>query len=800
MIRNYVKIAFRNLKKEISVNSINIFGLSIGMTAAVFILLWVKNELSYDSYHRDAGNIYRITDTLKLERNDQWIWETASYPMLTEARRSIPEITASTRMVQASWKSMAFNINGRLFGEKKSAFVDKGWFDIFRYDFIEGSPVAFEENPHSLILTASTAEKYFGDRSALGQTVLVDSVAYQVSGVVKDNPSNSTFQYNLLMPLAAFVGDPLMKGYADNWNSFNYLTFLKLREHTDIAAVSRKLTSLMDKNRKNNTTHAGLIPLQQIHFETELQYSSIPGRGNRKAVYVFTVMAVLLLLIACINYVNLTTARASVRARETSVRKIVGAERRHLIGQFMAEALLISAISLGFTLLLIQLCLPLFNNITGKIFTSPLKDAGMWGILAATLLAALLLNGVYPAVLLSSFKPLSVLRGVSILKIKDAYLRKGLVVAQFVISIVLISSAIVIYRQMNYVQQRSAGYDRSQVLAVDIPHGLRATMTDSSRAQLLGTVKQELLSQSSIHDVTLTSGSVIDLRSMVTGAADWDGREKDFNPPVTQLQVDEDFMKLFGLSLKAGRWFRAGHADEENVVLNETAVKELGIREPVIGRRFLFQGKTGQVIGVVKDFHYKSMHDKIGPIVLSGQRSWSNTIFIKVQPGQVRQVIANAGGVWKKLLPAYAFEYMFLDEAFDNLYQSDRRTATLVLIFSIIAIIIAALGLFGLAAFTAERRKKEIGIRKILGASVGNIVNMLSRDFLLQVLIASGVAFPLAFWAMSRWLEGFAYRINIGWWVFVAAGALAAFIALATVSLHAVKAALTNPAKSLRTE
>jgi cell division protein FtsX len=511
-------------------------------------------------------------------------------------------------------------------------------------------------------------------------------------------------------------------------------------------------------------------------------------------------MALLLLMIACINYVNLTTARAGARARETGTRRIVGATRRHLFGQFMTETFMLSAIALGITLLLLKVFLPLFNSITEKTFTLSLIDPHMWMILAAVLLAAVLLNGIYPALLLSSFKPLSILRGNSLLNLKDAHFRKGLVVVQFVISIVLIAGTIVIYRQLQYVQQHSAGYNRSQVMTVELPWSAVNKYARDMKS-FTGMMKQQLLATGGVAAVTASNGSIINLGNMSSGSADWNGRAADFNPAIVTLSADADFASLFKLHLKEGRWFRSNSlADSNNVILNETAVKELGIQQPVLGQRFRLHGNTGTVVGVVRDFHYKSMHEKIGPMVINTDPGWYGSLFIKVRPGQVKAAVENTEKIWKQLLPGLPFEYTFMDDDFDNLYRSDLRISTLVLIFSIIAIIIASLGLFGLVSFTAEQRKKEIGIRKILGASAANIVGMLSRSFLLQLLLAALIAFPLAAWIMSGWLQNFAYRISISWWIFAAAAALATCIALLTVGLQAMKAAVASPVKNLRTE
>ena len=798
MIRNYLKIAWRALKKHYTVTLINVFGLSVGMTTAIFIMLWVKNEISYDNYHPQAERIYRVTDTIRINKSENWIWDNSPYSLLGEATNAVPGIEAGAQL-RSVYRPLTLNINGDIFTEKEAAYVSDNWFDMFRYEFSEGNAAALASTPNAIVLTRSAARKYFGKGPAIGRIFRIDTLTFQVRAVVKDNPVNSSFQFNLLMPLRVLLTDAVAKRDLEGWGNFNTTTFLRLRKDADVRTISRRLTAIFDKNREGNNAFAGLLPLKEMHFESRLQSSSFQ-HGNRTAVYVFSVMALLLLMIACINYVNLTTARAGARARETGTRRIVGATRRHLFGQFMTETFMLSAIALGLTLLLLNLFLPLFNSITEKAFTLSLIDPDMWLILGAVLLAAVLLNGIYPALLLSSFKPLSILRGNSLLHLKDAHFRKGLVVVQFVISIVLIAGTIVIYRQLQYVQQQSAGYNRSQVMTVELPWSAINKYTRDMKS-FTGMIKQQLQATGGIAAVTVSNGSIINLGNMSSGSADWNGRAADFNPAIVTLAADADFASLFKLRVKEGRWFRSNSlADSNNVILNETAVKELGIQQPVLGQRFKLHGNTGTVVGVVKDFHYKSMHEKIGPMVIKTDPGWYGSLFIKVRPGHIKAAVENTEKIWKQLLPGLPFEYTFMDDDFNNLYRSDLRVSTLVLIFSIIAIIIASLGLLGLVAFTAEQRKKEIGIRKILGASAANIVGMLSRSFLLQLLLAALIAFPLAAWIMGRWLQNFAYRISIDWWIFAAAAALATFIALLTVGLQAIKAAIADPVKNLRTE
>jgi putative ABC transport system permease protein len=790
MIKNYFRSAWRSLWKTKTNTVINITGLAVGMTAAILIFLWVQNEMNFDNYHKDAGNVYRLTTNLK---ENNWVWESSPLLLAEAAKKEVPEIDNTARLFDGNWA--VFNINNNLTYEKTCAYVDDSWFDIFQYDFIAGNAAGFKKDANSIILTASQAKKYFGNRNALGTVIRVDSMNYVVKGIVKDAPANSSFQYTSFIPLVNLLKDPDRRANDEQWQNANYISFVKVKPASNTAAVSNKITAVYAKNSGDKESTISLVGLKEMHFENEIQ-SSVFIHGNKNTVYIFTVLAVLLLLIACINYVNLTTAKASLRAKEVSVRKIAGASRSHLFYQFIAEALLVSAIALLLTLILIHFCLPVFNTVTHKNFELPLSSFGVWKVIGITLMAALLLNSIYPAMVLSSFKPLNILKG-SALKVKDSYFRKGLVVVQFSFSVMLIAGTIIIYRQMQFIQKTDAGYNRSQVLSFPIPPN--ASYKD--KELLIQEIKQDLLSQSSIQSVSIANQSIVNIGSYSTGSADWDGHDTTFNPKIAQLATDAEFANTLQLQMKEGRWFQQGNeADKNNVVLNEAAVKELNLKQPLVGKRFTFKGKAGQVIGVVKDFKYKSMHDKTGPLIAFQNPNWYRVFAVRTAPGSIQQALAALQNTWKKFLPGSPLEYEFLDETFNNLYKEDLQVSSLIFVFALIAIAISCLGLFGLAAFTAEQRSKEIGIRKVLGASVAGITQLLTKDFLKLVITAIVIASPVALWAMNNWLQGFAYRISVSWWMFALAGLIAVGIALITISWHAVKAAISNPVKSLRTE
>lgn len=799
MFRNYLKIAWRNIMRHKLITTINVAGLSVGMTAAVLISLWVQNELSFDKNQPGSENIYRITADLSITKTETWKWENSQYVLGEHASKELPEVVSVTRV--RPQKDIAFNMryNGDLISEKGTAYVDDQWFKMFHYDVLAGSVQSFIKNPFSLILTESTAKRYFGDQPAVGKVMRVDTVDYQVEAVVKDNPANSSFQFNVLIPIAAQLTNPSTKKNALTWNNYNYITFLKLRPDANPKKVADKLLYILKTNRKdfNGKSKYRLVNIRDMHFENDLQ-SSVFTHGSRSMVDIFMVLAGLLLITACINYVNLTTARASVRSKEVSIKKIVGARHRQLFLQFMAESFLISLLALAMCILLMECSLPWFRSFTGVQFSGLLTSATSWTIILSTLLVSLVLNGLYPATLLSSFNPMSVFRGKTFLSFKDTGLRKALVVVQFTISVILIVGTLVISFQLRYIEKVDLGYDRSQVFSFSFPWWKIKGFDFKKSDELLRTVKNELKQQSAVADIAIASTDLVDFESSSSGNFDWDGRPKDFEPSFAPLDADQDFQRLMHLKVIEGRWINPTDAVHHNVVLNETTVELTHLRKPFIGQRFAHQGDTGTVVGIVKDFHYRNLHDKIGPMVISARAG--DGFYIKTAPGNSQAAIEAVQKVWKKFFPDAPLEYSFLDDKYNSLYKTEQQSFELITLFAGIAILVSALGLLGLAAFAGEQKVKEIGIRKVLGASVQHIVSLLTVDFLKMVVIASVVAFPISWWAMNKWLQAFAYRIHLSWWIFILAAAIAVIIAIITISTQTIKAAMANPVKSLRNE
>lgn len=801
MTNTYLKTAWRNIRYQKGTSIINIAGLAIGMWAAVLIFIWVQNELSFDSNHKNAKDIFLIKNYIGADKQDASVWENSPYLLGEKAQEQVPDIIKVARIQPVKFPVPYVNRNGNFIKEENCAYVDSSWFSMFDHKLLSGSMNAFNNNPFSVLLTASKAKKYFGSEDPLGKTLRIDTIDYKVQGVLANNPANTSFNFDVFLPLAAKMSNAEVKKDIFYWGNYSYLTFIKLLPSADPSAVEKKLTAILLKERERESMDlkAGLVNLPAMHFDKSIQDPDLL-RGDRKTVGIFSVLGILLVLIASINYVNLTTARATLRMKEVSMRKIAGAGRIQLFVQFVTESFLISFIALVIAVIGVSISLPMFNEFSEKTFSF----SGMvWMIAGAMLFLSVVLCSIYPALLLSSFRPITFFKGSNVFGLKSVSLRKGLVVTQFTLSIILIISSIVVYRQMQFISRQSTIADKSQIFSFKLPFSIyKKYKKEAERVGFMEMYKQQLTAQSSVATVTrLNGGSLINMQSWSSGdGTDWDGRESGFEPKISFFESDGGLKDLLNLRLTHGRWFIEGTADKMNSILNETAVRELNIHQPVIGQRFVARGDTGIIVGVVKDFYYKKLNEKIGPVVIRNTPEMSSTYFVKTVPGRTMEAKNAAEKTWKSFFPSEPFPYTFLNDEYEALYRSEQRILLLVGVFSVLAILISCLGLFGLAAFTAERRRKEIGIRKVVGASVTDIVTIISREFVLLISIAFLIATPLAWWAMNNWLRDFAYRTNFAWWIFLVAGLVTVIIALTTMSYHAIRAAVQNPVKSLRTE
>lgn len=793
MFKNYFKTAWRNFIRNKATTLINLLGLSVALVAFIFIALWVQNELSFDDFHKDAKDIYLVQT--KFNEADE------ANPLTPLPLADVLEKKSGVEYVaRMGWWPGTLNVDGNLFDEKKGIAVDSNWFKIFDYEVISGDINSFNSHPFSLIFTQSKAKQLFGSKNPIGQIVKLDTTLYQVSAVVKDNPINSSLQFDMLVPMAARLA--YRHGDNNNWGNLSYRTFVKIYPNANIASFTKRATALSQQASERADFSLAVQPLHELHFDTK-SFDPAFRRGSHTAVFVFSVLAMLLLVTASINYVNLTIAKANARTKEISIRKIIGSSRLQLFLQFLTESFLLCLIALVISFIIMSLTLPAFNKLTETNFQLSVGSKILWSVLCGTLFFSTILNGVFPALTMSFFKPLNFLHGYTILKFKNVLLRKGLLVFQFVIGVVFIIGTIVIFRQMRLAQSSAAQYNRGQVVSFELPSKLLKKMDYDPQkvSQFSRTFKNILQSSRAIEGIALADNSIEG--SMNSNGAQnwyWNGMDTSSKASVSHITVDPETKDIFNLQLKEGRWF-GDNADKKNYVLNETAVRELGIAKPVIGQVFARSGgDTGQIIGVIKDYNFSSLYNKISPLVISDNDEMKPDFFVKITAGNIPQAMDAIDAAWKKLIPDAPFTYQFMNEAFDNLYKDDLKVSKLVLLFSCISIIISALGLFGLAAFIAEQKRKEIGIRKVLGATVAQITTMLSKDFVVLVLVAVVIASPIAYWLMNKWLQNFTYRISISGWIFLAAGITVLLIALLTVSVQSVKAAMANPVKNLRTE
>ena len=807
MIKNYFKIAWRNLVRHKGFSFINIAGLTLGLTACLLIGLFVWDEKQYDQFVPDGESIYRVYDE---RTTDDGTSDVAVTPPMfaTTLQAEFPAVEKTMRIMMLQAKPL-FEVGNKKIYEENGLFTESSFFDLFPLPLRFGSTAKSLDDPNSIILSRKMSERYFGNENPVGKTIMLDKQAVMVKAVLEDVPSKFHLQINYMMPLSIAAPADRMK----NWSWQQFYTYVKLKKGADAAGLEKNFRDYVRKNIHPQTKEGGMTylpvlqPLHKVHLYSAGFKFDNAIRGNITYVKGLTIIAVFILLIACFNFINLATAQSLKRAREVGVRKSIGASRRQLMLQFTGETILLTFISLLMASLLTFLFLPSLNHFTGKtislsVFTEPLF---LLLLLSLGLIVGAM-AGIYPALVLSGFQPVKVLKGSTISESgpgRIQWLRHGLVVIQFALSALLIVSAIVVYRQVNYLHNKDLGFNREEIMFFPMRGD---NMNNNYEA-----FKNELKRSSAISSASIGYGFPGDIFAGDDIIVPRNGEM--ITHPATQLMVDYDYVKTLGLHLVAGRDFsREITTDkDEAFVINETAVRELGFETPgkAIGQKLLWHPweatkpdsmKVGRVVGVVKDFNYKSLYDKMEIAVLQIYPPAYWKVAVKIKSAALPGGLAHVKAAWNKFSPDYPIEYKFMDENFEQMYISEDKLQTLLSLFTGMAIFVGCLGLFGLAAYAAERRKKEIGIRKTLGASVEGIVLLLSKDFARLVLIALIIASPIAWYFMNQWLEDFAYRINIPWWIFLLAAVVALFIALVTTSFQAIKAAIANPVKSLRTE
>jgi putative ABC transport system permease protein len=793
MLKNYFKIAFRNLWRHRVFSLINILGLTVGMTACFLIFLYVRFELSYDKFHSKGDRIYRIICDIKTPTETMKpggpAWAVGPHLM-----GGFPQVEAAVRTTDDELLVRKGNVK---FQEKKSLWADSSFFQVFDFKLIKGNPHTALNDPLNVVFSESAVKKYFGNKDPIGQTVLLtgDGFTAKVTGVMKDIPENSMIQADMLVSMNTLTRK-LNPNLDNQWGNYGNRTYVLLKPGTNAAAFEKQIPAFLEKMNGTEMKQLNMYPTLMLEKFPDAYLHSTrndSNSGSIKNVYIFSIVAVFILLIACFNFVNLTTARSAERAKEVGIRKVVGAGRRQLTAQFIGESVIICLIAFILTLATAALLLSSFNQLAGKTLSKGIFDN--WQFIGMLFLASIgigLLAGIYPALVLSSFKPVTVLKGRFATGTKGILLRKGLVISQFTISIALIISTIIVYLQMNFMRSQDLGFSKDQMMVIN-------SNGDPARDAFMHAVEG------------LPNVKSVSMSSSVPGGGNMGAYSKIQNVKgemqIANLDlyfVGFDYLKQFNIKMAAGRMFSRQFMTDttQAMILNESAVKSFGYRsaQDAVGRDFNQWGRQGKIIGVMKDFHFKSLQEEIKPLSMRIEPNGCSLVSVKVSGNNLPSTISAIESKWNALIPARPFSYFFLDEFFDEQYKSEQRFGKLFLNFAILAIIISCLGLLGLASYSTMQRTREIGIRKVLGATIPNIVNLLSRDFLTLVGIAIIIASPIAWFAMHKWLQDFAYRIPISWWIFAVAAVTATIIAILTVSFQAIKAAVANPVTSLRSE
>jgi putative ABC transport system permease protein len=809
MFKNYFKVAIRNLWKNKTFSFINIVGLAIGLSCFLLIAVYVMDELSYDRFHKNAERIYRINSDIRFGGNELKLSQTPDV-MGSTLKKDYPEVEQYTRMYVSNGNKL-IKKGSEYINEMNVGHVDSTFFDVFTVPAVVGNTKTALFEPNTVVITESAARKYFSSTDVVGKTLETNdngSTVYKITAVVEDLPQNSHFDIDFFFS---------MKNVDYQWGqhlSHNFHTYLLFKEGIDAKTFEKKFSQYIDKyvipqakqymqinsiqelEKAGNKLVYSLIPLTDIHLRSQQNFEMTPT-GDIQYVYIFSAVAIFILLIACINFMNLTTARSANRAREVGIRKVLGTERKNLIAQFLSESTLMALLSLIIAMLITYFTLPLFNDVAAKSMSvEVLFSPTILPLLIALPIVVGLMAGSYPAFYLSSFNPITVLKGKLSSGSKGSGFRSVLVVFQFATSIVLIIGTTVIYLQLNYIRNKNLGFNKDQVLVVNDAYALNDKINAFKNYVLQmpgiigGTISGYLpVSSSNRNDNSYSKEAVMDAK---TG----------FN--MQSWTIDYDYIKTMGMEIIKGRNFSKDFgSDSSGVIINETTAKFLGYDDPV-GKQIYRSTDGGtprvyNIVGVVKNFNYESVRKDISSLgFFLGNNP--GLVSFKVKAENVPALVKKIESKWKVMASGMPFSYRFLDESFDEMYRAEQRIGKIALSFSVLAILIACLGLFGLAAYIAEQRTKEIGIRKVLGASVSGIVQLLSKDFLKLVIISFVIASPLAWWAMNQWLQDFVYRVDLTWWIFLLAGGIALFIALSTISFQAVKAALTNPVKNLRTE
>ena len=786
MLKNYIKITWRNLLRNKSFSALNILGLSIGLAVTALILLWVNYELGFDKFHEKKDRIYQVYNKYNVD-GEIWTWNSTPKVMASVIKSDYPEVEEVTRYFYENTFLFSHGDNNI---KSTGTIVDPSFLKIFSFPLIEGNVETVLNDVNALVVTETFATKMFGDTPAVGQIVKMDNEdSFKITGVLKDLPNNSEFNFEYLIPWAYLK----QKGWDDkNWNNNSIASYVLLKEGTNYEAFSEKIKTLRkayDKEAPDMVTY--LYPYTRGHLYSEFD-NGVEVGGLIDTIRLFTIIAIIVLVIACINFMNLSTARSEKRAKEVGVRKVVGARKNALIWQFLGESILISFLAAIVALVTVVLVLPAFSTLINIDLSIDWTNPWFWGVSIGIIVFTGILAGSYPALYLSAFKPSAVLKG-TFNKINTLITpRKILVVIQFSIAIILITATIVVKEQISTVQNRKLGYNKEQLIYIQM---------EGAVEDKYASIKAELLDQGIASSVSKTNSPITESWSNSWGI-EWPGKSLDNKTLVHRMVADDGIIRTMGLQLTEGRDFdlQKYPTDSTAMILNESAVKLMGFSN-ALGQTVKDNGIEWHVIGVVKDFVFNSPFQKVEPMVIEGARAWFNMIHIKFNSDHsVAKNLASTEQIFKKYNPNYPFNYEFVDADYARKFISEQRIEKLSSLFTLLTILISCLGLFGLASYMAQNRIKEIGVRKVLGASVQGITTLLSKDFLKLVLISLFIAIPISWYFMNQWLQEFAFRIELSWWIFAVAGLTAMLIAFLTVSYQAIRAAKSNPVKSLRAE
>ena len=788
MFKNYLTIALRSLKRYKIYSFITISGLALGMAAFLLISVWVLHELSFDRFHENASSIYRVFEKRHFPDQVRQNFRTPG-PLSEKLKENFPEIRDSVRVAMTGERVMKYR--NKVFYENSILTVDPAFFTMFSFPFIEGDKKTALDNPSAIVITEQVAQKYFGSENPIGKILTLDNkLDFTVTGLIRDVPSNSHLQFDMIVPFSVVER---LGWITDTWDFSMSLTYVHLEESVDYRQFERKIAGLVKNYDEDSNIELFLKPLTKIWLTSS--YDNPDGRGRIQYVYVFALLGFLILIVACINFMNLATARSEYRSQEIGMRKVIGAGKSHIVRQFLVEAILIDFVSLLLTPLLIQLLLPGFNEITDEAFAlSHFLRFGMILVVFGVTLFTGILSGSYPALVLSSFDPVKVLKKSAASGKRSSFLRKGLVLVQMSISLILLIVSAVIYGQIDYLKNKDLGLSKEHV--VSIPLGI----ANEDNSQIYARFKNEILRNPRIENV---SAAFTHPTSFGTQAKDvvFESRKLDEEMPVNITSVDYDFIETLKIEVLRGRSFAKKYgAETGNLIVNEKFETILGVESALNKTLEIGDTYLGNIIGVVKDFHLESAsHSPIGPLILF-LNPRINYIFVRIHPEDVASTLERMEQSWMNIAPHFPFTYNFLDEEFDRLYADVEDLGAILKYFTIFAGFIACLGLFALSSFAAEKRTKEIGIRKVLGSSVGKVLFLLNKDFLKLVLIANMLAWPVSWILVTRWLQNFPYRMDLSWGIFVLSGLSTVFVTLVTVSFQSVKASLANPADSLRYE